>query len=84
MNMNSHIAREIFEGRYPQEMTYEAYLMLLEEGFAILKDSSDSFSNYTELEDLKAIRIALEYRMELIRQFRRNQLRATGHSVELC
>jgi hypothetical protein len=82
--MNSHIAKEIFEGRYPQEMTYESYLMLLEEGFAILKDNNDSFSNYTELEDLKAIRIALEYRMELLRQFRRKQLRAIGRSVEVC
>ena len=63
MNMNSHIAKEIFEVRYPQEMTYENYLMLLEEGFEILKDNNDSFSDYTELKDLKAIRIALEYRM---------------------
>jgi hypothetical protein len=81
MNMNSPIAKEIFEGKYPEEMSYESYLILLEEGFEILKENNDSFSNYTELHDLKAIRIALEYRMELLRQYRKKQLRSVGHPV---
>mgnify|MGYP003575135625 CR=1 FL=1 len=84
MNMNNHIAKEIFQDKYPQEMSYESYLFLLEEGFEILKKNNDSFNSCTELQDLKAIRVALEYRMELLRQYRRRQLRNIGQSLESC
>lgn len=78
MLLNSTLTRQIFEGRYPHEMPYQNYLNLLEKGFELLKNTAKSIDNYKELTDLKAIRIALEYRFEMMRRTRRKQLAAIG------
>jgi len=78
MLLNSTLTRQIFEGRYPQEMLYQNYLNLLERGFELLKNTAKSIDNYKELTDLKAIRIALEYRFEMMRRARRKQLATIG------
>ena len=59
-------------------MNYENYLSLLEEGSDLLNKNENAFSEYKELRQLKAIRIALEFRLEMIRQFRKKQLQAIG------
>ena len=41
MGIQNKITREIFEGKYPSEMLYENYLLLLEEGFELLKKEND-------------------------------------------
>jgi len=83
MNLNSNITRKIFEGKYPYDMPYQSYLNLLEKGFDLLKDAACSIEAYTDLAELKAIRIALEYRFEMMRQVRKRQLRTIGelHAV---
>jgi hypothetical protein len=82
MNLNNQIARKIFEGRYPYEMPFYRYLSLLEKGFELLQDAKQSIESYSELPELKAIRIALEYRFEVIRQTRRKQLNKAMGSIQ--
>lgn len=80
--MNNHITRSIFEGKYPYKMPYKQYLILLEKGFELLENNAAKIDSLTELSDLKAIRMALEYRFEVMRRFRKNQInRSLGSSV---
>ena len=74
MNVNNIITRKIFEGRYPYEMPYTHYMHLLETGFRLLEDKNTCIENCVDLSELKAIRIALEYRLEVIRQVRKKQI----------
>ncbi|HRO43957.1 MAG TPA: hypothetical protein PL009_14065 [Flavipsychrobacter sp.] len=76
MSINNDITRKIFEGKYPYQMPYYTYLRLLEKGFGLLE--TVIIETRTELSELKAIRIALEYRMEVIRQVRKKQIKRTG------
>jgi hypothetical protein len=75
---SNHLTEKIYHDKYPEEMTYDHYLILLEEGFDILNKNEENFDNYKQLEELKSIRIALEYRLELIGEFRKRQLRDAG------
>jgi len=80
----NNITKEIFEGKYPSKMNYDSYLSLLEEGNFLLNSDERKVTECKELSELKAIRIALEYRLEVIRQFRKNQLRSLGRYAEAC
>ena len=78
MNAHASITREIYEAKYPASMAYENYMMILEEGFELLRNSNHSIETRTELKELKAIRMALEYRLEVVRQFRKKQIQSIG------
>lgn len=82
--MNIRTAKTIFEKKHFSEMNYEHYLSLLEEGSELLNNTNESITCYKQLQELKAIRIALEYRIEVIRQYRKKQLSAIGESVAPC
>jgi hypothetical protein len=57
-------AIEIYKEKYEKDMTMETYMDYLNKGFELLKDNAAE--NALELKDLKAIRIALEYRRQII------------------
>jgi|GEM_PF-1998645 len=73
MTVNTTLARRIFEGKYPYEMPFHSYLGFLEKGFELIEQKA--IDAYNDLNELKAIRIALEYRLEVVRQFRKKQIK---------
>lgn len=81
MTMHNNITRQIFEGKYPYEMPYLSYLNLLEKGYSLLEQG---ISTHENLAELKAIRIALEYRFEVMRRVRSKQLKSlSGYTAAL-
>ena len=83
MNLNHQLSRTIFSSKYP-DMAYEKYLLLIEEGFEILKNNQGTINAHSSLSELKAIRMALEYRISSLGYFRKNQLKKAlgGHLAE--
>jgi hypothetical protein len=75
---SNHLTEKIYHDRYPNEMSYDHYLLLLEEGFEILNRNEENFENYKQLEELKSIRLALEYRLEIIAEYRKKRLKDAG------
>jgi len=81
MNWSNEVARKIFEGRYPYQMPFQSYLSLLEKGFNLLETAI--IESRTDLGELKAIRIALEYRMEMFRLTRKKQIKRSWGSASV-
>ncbi len=73
MGLNTNITRKIFQVKYPYAMPYQSYLDMLKRGFELL--AQNNIETNTELHDLKAIRLALEYRFEVMKQVRNRQIR---------
>jgi hypothetical protein len=71
--MLSETTKSIFETKGPKDMSYEKYLEMLEKGFEILSMNEETFKSSRELEQLKAVRIALTYRIEMIRLNRKKK-----------
>ena len=69
--MELNHASDIYKEKYEKEMTMEAYLEYLTRGFELLKETVTEES--LELKDLKAIRIALEYRRQVITSSLKNK-----------
>jgi hypothetical protein len=83
MNLNTQLSKNIFDSKYPG-MEYENYVLLVEEGFEILKTNDGTINTHSSLQELKAIRMALEYRISSLSFFRKNQLKKAlgGSSME--
>jgi hypothetical protein len=83
MNLNYQLSKDISSNKYPN-MDYENYVLLVEEGFEILKNSEGTINSQSTLKELKSIRMALEYRIGSLSYFRKNQIsKALGsRSVE--
>ena len=76
--MRNTITKNIYEAKHQASMNYDHYMHLLDEGFEILKTNTDSFTSCKQLNQLRAVRIALEYRIEVLRQFRKKQIQKVG------
>ena len=81
MNIHTTIARSIYENRYSERMNFDGYLKHLEEGVEILDKNNDKVGSYHDLHDLKAIKMALQYRIEVLRAHRTKQLESTGYPI---
>ena len=57
-------ATEIYKDKYQKDMTIEAYMELLQHGFILLRENASESA--LELRELRALRIALEYRRHII------------------
>ncbi|MBS1782099.1 MAG: hypothetical protein JSS78_03445 [Bacteroidetes bacterium] len=80
MKTDNPIARQLFERKYPYQMPYLSYLRLVEKGLDLLRQTAKPISAFAEFCDLQAIRLALEWRIEMIAQKRKNQWNAIGFS----
>jgi len=78
MNIQNNIAKEIFENRYSERMNFDGYMNFLREGVEILNRNNEAVKGYHDLNDLKAIKIALQYRIAVLRQHRSKQLELAG------
>lgn len=64
-------ATDIYQEKYEKDMTMETYMDFLNAGFALLRENASESA--LELKELKAIRIALEYRRHMITQSLKNK-----------
>jgi hypothetical protein len=71
--MLSDINKSIFEAKAPKGMSYEKYVETLEKGFEILGTNEDFFKSCKDLDQFRAVRLALTYRIEMIRQNRKKK-----------
>ena len=69
--MELNHASDIYKEKYAKDMTMETYVEYLTRGFELLKETVTEES--LELKDLKAIRIALEYRRQVITSSLKNK-----------
>ncbi len=60
--MELYIAKKIYGGKYREQMAFEYYISILENGFQLLKDKATKRKCSREERD--AMKMALEYNLE--------------------
>jgi hypothetical protein len=56
----------LYEEKYTKEMSLEVYLENLKKGLKLLEDNK--IGNYSDLKELKLIRMALEFNRQMIKE----------------